>query len=126
MLAGQAGDLVEIVGQRFGRRHHRHIGGDGHVAGRDLVAEVAHGLGGRPDEGQAGLDAGIDEFRAFAQKAVAGMDGVGAGQPGDADIFGDLQIGLDRAESLADQVGLVGLEAVQRQLVFLGKDGDGA
>ena len=28
-------------------------------------------------------------------------------------------------QPLADQIGLVGLEAVQRQLVFLGKDRDG-
>jgi len=34
--------------------------------------------------------------------------------------FVDLQIGLDRAFALADQIGLVGLEPVQRQLVLFG------
>src|SRR5690606_39417449 len=40
-------------------------------------------------------------------------------------IFFDLKIGLNWAEALADQIGLVGLEPVQRQLVFFGKDGNG-
>ena len=49
----------------------------------------------------------------------------------DAEDFGDREIGLDRAERLlemrtaADLVGLVGLEAVQRELVLLGEDPDG-
>ena len=38
----------------------------------------------------------------------------------------DIEIGLDRAFALADQVGFVGLEAVQGEAVFLGIDGDGA
>ncbi len=52
------------------------------------------------------------------------MDRIGAGNAGDADIFVDLQIRLDRALALADQVGLVGLEPVQRQLVLFGVAGD--
>ena len=50
------------------------------------------------------------------------MNGIGARELGDADIFIDLQIGFDRAFALADQIGLVGLEAVQRQFVFFGID----
>ena len=50
------------------------------VARRDLVAERAHGLGPRADEGDAGLGAGLGEFRAFRQEAVAGMDGIRAWQ----------------------------------------------
>ena len=54
------------------------------------------------------------------------MDGIGAGQPGDADQFVDLQIASTGPRcALADQIGLVGLEAVQRQLVLFGIDGDG-
>ena len=44
---------------------------------------------------------------------------------GDPDDLLDRQIGGDRAQALADPVGLVGLEPVQTQLVLLGKDGDG-
>jgi len=58
------------------------------------------------------------------------VDGVGVRQPGDADDFRDRQVGLDRphrsaVRALADLVGLVGLEAVQRQLVLLGEHRDG-
>ena len=35
------------------------------------------------------------------------------------------EIGLDRPLALADLIGLVGLEAVQGELVLLGIDGDG-
>ena len=49
----------------------------------------------------------------------------------DADDLGDGEIGLDRAERLAvrrlaDLVGLVGLEAVEGELVLLGEDRDRA
>src|SRR5690606_26390812 len=42
-----------------------------------------------------------------------------------ADIFVDLQIGLDRTLAPADQISLVRLEAVQRQLVLFGITGNG-
>ena len=60
------------------------------------------------------------------------MDGVGAGALGDAQDLGDREIGLDRPERLfkvrpaADQIGLVGLEAVEGELVLLGEDADRA
>ena len=44
----------------------------------------------------------------------------------DAEDVVDLEVGLDRALALADQIGLVGLEAVQREAVLLGVDRDGA
>jgi len=43
---------------------------------------------------------------------------------GDADDFLDREIGRHRPQPLADAVGLVGLEPVQRQLVFFGIDGN--
>ena len=119
-------DELDIVRQRIGGRHDRHAGGYGEIARRDLVAEHAHRVGRGADEGNAGLGAGLGEFRALGEKAVAGMDGVGLRLAGDADDVGDVQIGLDRAEALADLIGLVGLEAVQRELVLLGEDRDRA
>ena len=89
-----------------------------------LVAEHAHGRGGRADEGDAGRLAGVDEIGVLAEEAVAGVDGVGAAHLRDADDLGDREVGGDRAEALADAVGLVGLEAVQRELVLLGEDRD--
>ena len=59
------------------------------------------------------------------------MNGVDLGRLGDPQDLVDRQIGFDRPHllrqmrPLADQVGLVGLEAVQRQLVLLGIDRDG-
>ena len=58
------------------------------------------------------------------------MDGVGLGVLGDADHLFDGEVGLDRAKvlaevlRLADLIGLVGLEAVERELVLLGIDRD--
>jgi len=53
------------------------------------------------------------------------MDRIGTAFPGHADDLVDRQIGLDRAQPLADPVGLVGLEPVQAQLVLFGIDRDG-
>ncbi len=99
-LGGQLLDRLHVVRQRIGRRDDRHADLDGQVARRDLVAEPAHRLRLRADEGDAGLGAGIGEFRAFRQQPVAGMDGVGARQLGDADHLLDRQIALDRPHVL--------------------------
>ena len=118
--------LLHVVGEDLGRRDHRHPGLDRHLAGRGLVAEHPHGLGPGADEGDAGRGAGIDEVRVFGEEAVARVDGVGAGHPGDADDLGDREIGRDRAEPFADAVGLVGLEAVEAELVLLREDRHGS
>ncbi len=134
-IADCGGQLVpcrRIIGQRIGGRHNRHASRNRQLAGGDLVAEPPHGLRRGADEGDAGGSAGLGELRAFRQKAVAGMDSVGTGVGGDAQHFVDRQIGLNRPHrrgemgAPADPVGLVGLEAVQRQLVLFGEDGDGA
>ena len=43
-LGGQLLHRLHVVGQRLGRRHHRHADLDRQVARRDLVAEPAHRL----------------------------------------------------------------------------------
>ena len=59
------------------------------------------------------------------------MHGIGAGALGDAQDFGDGEVCLDRPErplemrAAADLVGLVGLEAMQRELVLLREQPDG-
>ena len=95
-------------------------------ARRDLVAEQAHDLGLRADEGDAGLGAGLGEVGILGQEAVAGMDRIDLRFLGDADDVVDVEVGRDRFLAGADQVGLVGLEAVQGEAVFVGVDGDGA
>ncbi len=121
----------DLGGKRLGRRHDRNADLDREIARRNLVAQHAHGFGRRADEDDAVFGAGFRQRRIFGQEAVARMNGVGAGFLRHADDFGDRQVGFDRPEDLAvghfaDLVGLVGLEAVQRQLVFLGEDRDGA
>ena len=43
----------------------------------------------------------------------------------DAQDVGNVEVGLDRALALADQVGLVGLGPMQAEAVLLRVDGDG-
>jgi hypothetical protein len=128
---GHPGDLIHIVGQRVGGWHDRHADLDGQIARGDLVAEPAHGFGFRADEDDAVGGTGLGEFRTFRQQAVAGVNGVGARQPGHANDLINRQIAFDRAEILgqmgaaADLVGFIGLEAVQGVFVLLGPDRDG-
>ena len=70
--------------------------------------------------------AGARQSGVFGQEAIAGMDRVDAFFLRQRDDAVDVQVGLDRALALADQVGFVRLEAVQAEAVFLGIDGDGA
>ena len=125
-LVGHPAHLCHVVGQHFGRGHHRHAGPHRHLARAGLVAEQPHGLGLRADEGDAGLGAGVDQVGVLRQQTVARVDRVGAGHPGDADDLGDRQVGRHRAEAFADAVGLVRLEAVQAELVLLREHRDGA
>ena len=120
-----AADLVHVVAEDPGGGDHRNPGLDRHLAGAGLVSEHAHGLGPRADEGDAVGLAGLGEVGILRKQPVAGMDRVGARLPGDADDLVDREIRLDRPEPLADPVGLVGLEAVQAELVLLGEDRDG-
>src|ERR1700687_5541286 len=53
------------------------------------------------------------------------MDRVGLRVARHPDDVGDGEIGGDRAEAFADLISLVGLEAVEGELVLFGKDGDG-
>ena len=53
------------------------------------------------------------------------MDRIGAAFLGHADNLRDRQIGGNGAKALADLIRLVGLEAMQREFVFLGIDRDG-
>ena len=121
----QFGYRAPVLGQGAGRRHHRDPRLLGQTPRRQLVAELAHGVRGRADEHQSGRRAGVGEVRVLGQEAVAGMNRVRSGLARDADDIVDRQIGLDRAEPLADPIGLVRLEAVQRDAVLVRIDGHG-
>ena len=91
-----------------------------------LVAQQLEQVRARADESDAGLLAGPRQRRVFRQKSIARMDGVDALFLRQRDDAVDIQIGLDRAFALADQVGFVGFEAVQAEAVFLRINGHGA
>ena len=97
---------------------------DGKIARSHLVAELPHGFRRRPDEDDAGVATGLGKLRAFRQEAIARVNGVGLGLLGDPQDLGNAEIGFDRPQSGTDPIGLVGLEAVQRQPILLGKDGN--
>ncbi len=102
--------------------NHRNAGLFGDFATRDLVAETTLDLRGRTDEGDARALAGLGKLGILGEESVTGMDSVDVVTTGDIDDFVDAEVGVDRSLALADQIGLVGLVAVQRQLVLLGID----
>jgi len=124
-LGGEAGHGLIVMRQRAGGGHHRHADRGGQLARRHLIAEPAHRLRGRADEDDARRRAGRREIRVLGEEAIAGMDGLGPGLAGDAHHLLDGEIGLDRPLALADQIGFVRFEAVERKLVMLRIDGDG-
>ena len=65
----------------------------------------------------------LGELRVLGEKAVAGMDGVGAGDLGGGDEARDLEVGVARRRG-ADADVVVGEADVQRLAVGLGVDGD--
>ena len=57
----------------------------------------------------------------LGEESVAGMDGVGPGFPRDPHDLVHREVGGDRTQPLADEVGLVGLGAMQREAVLVGE-----
>ena len=108
--------------QRLGRRHRGHLGTRRDLARGHLVAKQAQRLRPRADEGDAGIGAGLGELGRFGKEAVARMDRLALRLRGDADDVVHGEVGGDGAAARADSVGLVGLEAVEREVVFLGVD----
>ena len=74
VLLGEGDDLVGAGDRVGGAGDERGAGALGDVAGGDLVAEVADGLRGRADPGQAGVEDGLGEVGVLGEEAVAGVD----------------------------------------------------
>ncbi len=127
-IAGLLGEDQGLLfgGDRLGRpRHHRHPGRHRYLATGHLVAETAHDFRRRADEGDPGPVAGLGELGVLREEAVAGVDGVDVLSARQVDDLVDGEVGIDRPFPLADQVGLVGLVAVQREPVLLRVDRHG-
>ena len=110
--------------QGVGRRHRGHAGAPRDLPRRHLVAEQAQGLRPRADEGDPGIGAGLGELGRFGEEAVARMDRVALRLTRDLDDVVHREVGGDGAAACADAVGLVGLEAVEREVVLLRIDRD--
>ncbi len=79
-------------------------------------------LGRGADEGDAAGGAGSGEVDIFAEEAVAGMDGFGAGFGGGGEDRVEGEVAL-RGGRFADEDGFVGVEDVERVFVGDGIDG---
>jgi hypothetical protein len=115
-----------VVGQRRRRRHHRHAGARREIARGDLVAQPAHGVGQRADENDARRRTGLGELGTLGQEPVSRVNRVDARLDGDAHDVLDVEIRLDRALALADEIAFVGLGPMQREAVLARMNGHGA
>ena len=119
-------DRGHVVTQHSGCRDDRHARLDRDPARSGLVPQRPHGFRPRADEGDPVRGAGIDEIRVFGQEPIAGVDRIRPALPRHPDHSVNREIRRDGAHALADPVSLIRFEAVQAELVFPGKDGDGA
>ena len=98
----------------------------GHGPCGRLVAHHVQKLWAGSNEGDARLGAGAGEGWVLAQESVARMDGIDPLRLGGGHDALDVQVGGDRPLALTDQVGLIGLEAVNAEPVLLRVDRHGA
>ena len=136
-----AGDGLdeERVRQRA-RRLDDHVGvvarrdrGEGGYAGllgrRDrarLVAGQGEHVGGRSDEGDAGVGARLGELGVLREEAVARVDRVGPRADGDRDDRVRVEVRAHGVPALTDLVRLVGLQPVLGPAVLVGEHRDRA
>ena len=118
--------FATVFNRVFRARQHRHVDLLRKRAGGGFVAHVAEQIHARADENNSRLLARFRKIRVLGQKAVAGMDEVHALLFRERDDAGDVEIGTDRAFAFADDIGLIRLEAVDGEPVFLRVNGDGA
>ena len=89
----------------------------------DLVAHRLDRLDVRADEGDARLGERAGEGRVLRKKAIAGMDGVGAGLLGRGNDLADVEIGL-AGGGRADAYRLIRHLNMERVSVCVGIDRD--
>ena len=99
--------------------------GHRHLLGGELVTHQIQNLGGGTDELDARFLTGPGKVPVLAEEAIAGVDGVRTVLFGQGDDPGDVQIGTQGADVLADQVGLIGRGAEETVGIFVGVDGNG-
>ena len=118
-LAGGRERCRDVVDRLAGAGRYRHAGIGHEVAGADLVAHRDDRLRRRPHPAEPGVEDGLGELRALGEEAVAGVDRLGAGEPGRLDQLVDDEVGL-RGRRRAEQDGLIGLADVRQGRIRLG------
>ena len=126
-IADALGDLLAFFGRSKAARS---SGNEGNASlfhllpGAGFRSHHFHGARSRTDEFQSGIGAGLSELCVLRKKAVAGMDGFGAGAFGYVEDFVHPQIRFG-CRSRADGVGFVGFADMERGAVDIGIDGNG-
>ena len=121
-----AARVILLRDRLFGARNHGQSGLLGKTPRRSLVAQQVEQFRARPDESDSRRFAGARQRRIFRKKSVARMNGVDAAFLGQRHDAFDVQIGLHRPHSFADQVRFIGLKAMQAEAVLVRKYGDRA
>ncbi len=80
-----------------------------------LLPSVSITCGRRPDPDQSRIEHRARELGILGEKAVAGMHRIAVRLSRDAHQIIDVEIGLNRGFAFADQIRLVGFEAMQRE-----------
>ncbi len=93
-------------------------------AGGYLVAQLFQEFRPRTDEDDAGLFAGPGEIGILGKKTISRVNRVDVPFLGERDQHRDIEVGFDRLAGVADQISFVGLQAVQREAVFVRVNAD--
>ena len=122
---GRRAQLVVALAQPIDAGHDGHAVVLRNGAGGGLAAQGAHGRRWRADEDKARLGAGGSEVGVLAQKAVAGVDGIGIAVGGDGQQLVAVEVGVGRGAAV-QRIRLVGLAHPDGTLVHVGVDRHGA
>ena len=118
--------LGSALQRLFCSRNNRNAAGNGNFLGLELVAHLGQHMARRADELDARVLAGLGKGRVLAQEAVAGVDGVHAALLGQRYYLIYGEVGAERAQVLAYQIGLVRLRAEEVHHVLFRVYGHGA
>src|SRR5579884_1745330 len=114
---------LRIVDRVDGARHGGDVRAAGELAASGFRAERFHGVGGGADERDAGIGAGTRERSVLREEAVARMNGVAGGAPGDINNLVNAEIAFARGSG-ADGIGFVGEADVESVAVNVAENGD--
>ena len=123
-LGGNLLRLFRVADGLLRAGHNGNASLDCQAARGGLVAQQIEQFGAGADKADAGPLASPRQLGVFREKAIAGVNGVHALFLGQRHDALDVEVRLHRPLAFADQIGLVGLEAVEGDTVLAGVNGD--